>query len=284
MYSKIKEVKNRMYGLLALSVLLASFNSIGLSKVNLGKNNRIFNLNLITALIWCILLFFVSGCSPIINSKTIIWGCAYGLVQSMFILFKALSLRNGPVSITTLIGNSSMLLSIMVSMLLWQESITTAQILGVLVLILSIILCTYKKSSADYTAKWKYYAILFFIFAGCVGIIFKSFSKNVNPEFTNGMMFVSAIVMTVCYTMFCLCTKSLKPFLNPQNKASFAVYAVLTAILSCLYNRLNIFLSGNLQSIIFFPGFNGGVLLLSTLLSVFICKEKLISYHSSSNK
>ena len=56
---------------------------------------------------------------------------------------------------------------------------------------------------------------------------------------------------------------------------SFIAFAVLSGILSCLYNRLNVFLTGNMDALIFFPSFNGGVVLLSAVLSALICGERL---------
>lgn len=56
---------------------------------------------------------------------------------------------------------------------------------------------------------------------------------------------------------------------------AFILYASVSGILSCVYNRLNIYLSGALNAVVFFPAFNGGVIMLSTVLSVVLLKEKL---------
>ena len=55
----------------------------------------------------------------------------------------------------------------------------------------------------------------------------------------------------------------------------FYVFAVLCGLLSYFYNRSNMFLAGELDAVIFFPAFNGGVVLLSTILSLCFFKEKL---------
>ena len=43
----------------------------------------------------------------------------------------------------------------------------------------------------------------------------------------------------------------------------------------CVYNRLNIFLAGQLPSVVFCPTFNGSVILISTLCGLIFFKEKL---------
>ena len=60
-----------------------------------------------------------------------------------------------------------------------------------------------------------------------------------------------------------------------KEKRLFIILALVSGLLSCLYNRLNIYLSGALDGVIFFPSFNGGVVVLSTVVSMIIFKEKL---------
>lgn len=264
-----------MQHLLGVSIITATFNSIFLKKAKIGDDSLIFNFNILSSLLWCVILFLLSKCTVTINALTLLWGIAYGLVQASFVLFKTLALRSGPVSITTLIGNSSLLLSISVSALLWKENITLIQCIGVALLIFSIILCTYKKSESVFKVNWKIYSFFFAVFSGLVGITFKAFSKSGNTEYTNDMMIVSAITMTACYFLISIKNNGLKPFFNPKNKQNFAFYALITGLLSCAYNRLNITLSGKIDSIIFFPLFNGGVILLSCVLGFVLCGEKL---------
>lgn len=265
-----------MYYLLGLSVLAASFNSIVLNKAQVNKKTKIFAFNLIVSLVWCIILFVVSKGSIRLNVQVLFWGIAYGITQALFVLFKTAAMSSGSVSITTLIGNTSLLISVFVSLLIWKETISVIDVLGLCLLLVSIFLCTYKKTEASYTSKWKYYAVFFLIFAAGVGIVFKAFGKSGNLEYCGDMMFVSALVMVICYLVACLFTGGwhLKNAASGE-KSKFVIYAIACGSLSCLYNRLNIFLSGSMDAIIFFPVFNGGVVLLSALFSVLLCKEKL---------
>ena len=50
---------------------------------------------------------------------------------------------------------------------------------------------------------------------------------------------------------------------------------VACGIAGCVYNRLNIFLAGQLPSVVFYPTFNGSVILISTLCGLIFFKEKL---------
>ena len=89
------------------------------------------------------------------------------------------------------------------------------------------------------------------------------------------MMLTSAIVMVLGNFFISLFVDK-----GAENKLYISkrlwIYALISGVLSCLYNRMNIFLSGSMDAIIFFPVFNGGTVLLSTLLSMFFLKEKLV--------
>lgn len=265
-----------MYLLIMISVLLASSNSILLKKAQLSGKKELFQFNLLSSLIWCIILLAANINRFYLNPSIVVWGIAYGVAQSLFILFKAAAMSAGAVSVTTLIVNSSLFVSILVSLVIWKEKITVVDILGLLLLGTAIFLCTYKKNKDSYTANWKYYATFVLIFSASVGIIFKGFGKSGNIEHCDDMMLVSALTMMVLYMIACnvLGGLSVKQPLGTSGW-KFVALAVGSGILSCLYNRLNIFLSGSLDAVIFFPAFNGGVLLLSALLGVLFCKESL---------
>ena len=267
-----------MYFMLLLSVIAASFNSVVLNKAKASKLENVFFLNLIVSLIWCVILFATNKGHISANPQVLFWGILYGLTQTCFILFKTAAMNTGSVTVTTLIGNSSLLISILVSLIIWNEQVTVADIIGLGLLVIAIFLCTYTKDAAkaaNHTPSWKYYVLFFLLSAAGVGIVFKAFGKSGNLEYCGDMMFISSIVMIISNLVICFFTGGLKPQNIAAHSRSFVVFAVLSGILSCLYNRLNVFLTGNMDALIFFPSFNGGVVFLSAVLSALICGERL---------
>ncbi len=264
--------------LLTLSVFIASLNSICLNRAKITAKSEIFKFNLICSAIWFIILFSVNGFKIRFTEDVIIFGIIYGITQSSFILFKTLAMSTGPVSITTLIGNSSLLISLIVSLVVWGEKIGVFDIIGLLILGAGIFLTNYKKGEKSKSNKlWKYFAIFFFMLAAGVGITFKAFGKYADLSYAGDMLAVSSLVMILFYSVaFCITGfKKGGEELSKKQVLKFMSFAVVGGILSCIYNRLNVFLSGNLDAIIFFPVFNGGVIIVSTLLGLIICKEKL---------
>lgn len=270
-----------MYLLLFLSIIFASANSVVLHKVKLD-GSKIYKYNLIGTLVWCICLFVANRFTLTLNSDVILWGVIYGVTQALFILFKTQAMNTGSVSVTTLIGNCSLVVSVLACFILWGEGVGIPDVLGLSVLIVGIFLTTFKKTTESYNRKWLIYSALFFVCAAGVGLTFKAFSKSASPEMAGDMMLFSSIVMLISYTIICLFTGGFKSEkeknVNKDSKDEqklFIIYALCSGFLSCVYNRLNIFLAGELPGVVFYPSFNGGVVFLSMTLSILLLREKL---------
>ena len=134
-----------MYYMLLFSVIAASFNSVVLNKARVGKKEDVFPFNLVVSLMWCIIFFIANKGHISVSTKILLWGIVYGLTQTCFILFKTAAMSTGSVTVTTLIGNSSLLISILVSLIVWKEKITAADIISLVLLVIAIFLCTYTK-------------------------------------------------------------------------------------------------------------------------------------------
>lgn len=260
-----------MYGWLVFSVLAASFYSILLHNYPGNEKFNIFKLNFFASIVWVVIFFIFNQCKIYLNKEIILWGVTYGVTQALFVLFKAKAMNAGSVSVTTLVGNASLVVSIIFSSIMWNEKISWLDICGVILLIAGMFLSIYKKSTANVDKRWKYYVCVFFLLAAAVGIIFKGFGKSTVSNHTGDMLLVSAAVMMFFYLCVLLTTRDRT---MPFAKKKFFVYVLAAGILSCLYNRFNITLSSAMDAVIFFPAFNGGVVIVSGVLSSLIYKEK----------
>lgn len=190
-------------------------------------------------------------------------------------------MNSGSVSVTTLIGNSSLLVSVIFCFLVWHEPINAADIIGLAILMLGIVCSTYEKKAKDGTTKaisrkWVFYSMFFLVFAAGVGISFKGFGKTGKIASAGDMMIVAAVVMLISFAVISLLVKENKSGdKRVRVPKEFIIYALVSGCLSCGYNRINIFLNSVVDAVIFFPSFNGGVVCLSSILSVILLREKL---------
>ena len=265
-----------MLYLILLSIVFASLNSVILHKADLSGSTAVYKFNMIGAAVWCVCLFAVNGFKLHIDKTVLLWGVIYGITQALFILFKTLAMNSGAVSVTTLIGNTSLLVSVLFCLLVWQEPINAADIIGLAILMLGIACSTYEKKNENISRKWVVYSMFFLLFAAGVGISFKAFGKTGNVNSAGDMMLIASVVMLASYTVICLCVK--KRNASQQSfkmQKEFIIYALLSGCLCCVYNRMNIYLASVVDAVVFFPSFNGGVVFLSAFLSVLLLKEKL---------
>ena len=264
--------------LLLISIIFASLNSVVLHKADLSNGNTVYKINMIVSAVWFFVLFAVNGFKISISSPALIWGIVYGVTQTLFILFKTLAMNSGPVSVTTLIGNMSLVVSVFFCFFVWQEAIAASDIIGLAILMLGTVLTTYKnkKDGKKISRKWIVYSIFFLIFAASVGISFKAFGKTGHADVAGDMMIIASFVMLFLYFIMSKKSRHLSETCleNKLNK-TLIIYSLLSGVLSCGYNRLNIYLTSTMSAVVFFPSFNGGVVLLSTVLSIIILREKI---------
>lgn len=252
------------YLLLLFSILLAVGCNILYHK--LGDMRSPFMFSAVSSLSWVLMLIF--GGAVNIQLTEVFFGVAYGIIQALFLYFKMRAMGAGPVSITTVIGNCSMLFSTIFGILYFKESVNLWQIFGVLGIIISVLLCLDAKSDMKAAPKWKFFCIGFFFFASATGIVFKLFSKTDGNG--NNMMLISAFTMV----LFMLTLSFLKKESVFSQKKTL-LFSVLAGAMSLGYNRLNLYLSGALPSVIFFPIFNGAIVLIVTVLGILIFRERL---------
>lgn len=259
-----------MYSLLIISIMAASLNNTLLHK--LPDSTNIYRFNLHISILWICILFVMNHGKITLNKGIILWGVIYGVAQVLFLIFKTLAMLNGPVSITTLIGNCSMFLSISASIIIWNEKIHIGHVLGLLLLLFSIFLCINSNDTMTYKKHWILYSILYFLLCGCIGIIFKLFATSEYNQYRLDMMLVSAFIISIS-----LCIILVKGHSNSvfHYSSSYFLLVFLCGIMSCSYTLLNLYLSGNLPGTVFFPAFNGGVIVLTAILGRFILHEKL---------
>ena len=261
--------------LLFISVVSAALCSIILHIAPLGGRSAIFRFNALSTTVWCIILFCLNGFCVRLDGIDVFWGVLYGIIQACFILSKTAAMSSGSVSVTTLIGNCSLLVSVIFSYFLFGEEITATDLVGIILLLLGLGLSAYRGEQIKLSKKWGAYAALFLLLGAGVGLSFKGFSKSGSSDAGN-MMLIASIVMLGLYSVFSVLIKEGDKETRDRGKRGlFTVTALISGALGCLYNRLNIYLSGELDAVIFFPLFNGGVVILSGVLSILLLRERL---------
>ena len=267
----------QQYLLLCLSILFASANNLLLHKFGnrgLDSPGGVLLFNAAVSGIWVILLGGTSMISGGLRSDTgsVCWGMLYGVVTAAFLFFKMQAMATGPVSLTAFIGCASLLISTGFGVFVLGEGASVLQTVGVAILMIALFLVVSPKN--DHAKKsWKLWCAGFFTCSAAVGIIFKLHQRSGSASKTNEMMFAAALTSALLFTAMSFAVSEKH---RPKPISGSAVgYLVACGTAGCVYNRLNIFLAGQLPSVVFYPTFNGSVILISTLCGLIFFKEKL---------
>ena len=158
------------------------------------------------------------------------------------------------------------------------------QIIGLVLLFIALYLCVDPKSNMKISKKWIVFCVIFFLCAGASGIILKMYNKSDSSAEMNTMMIITALTAMVSFVIIYVVSGLLRVKNNQsfliieKNKNAFLwsiLFIGLCGLVSGGYQRLNMYLTGALPSIVFFPTFNGVVIFLSCISGVVLFKEKL---------
>ncbi|MBQ8509433.1 MAG: hypothetical protein IJ493_05935 [Clostridia bacterium] len=267
-----------LYILLTLSIILAISNNLllhGFANRGLRGLGDVLLYNALVSCVWIALLLPMSGIfTDGISTAALLWGILYGSVTALFLLSKMQAMASGPVSITSFIGCSSLLVSTAVGVIVFHETVTVLQMIGVVLLIAALFLSVSPKSSQS-KKSWKFWCALFFLCSGSTGIIFKLHQASDVADEIGTMMLAAAVTSAALFALSSVLISKKTCGGLPRVPRRALLFALACGIVSCGYNRLNITVSGQLPSIVFFPMFNGAVILGASLLAAIIFREKL---------
>lgn len=278
---------------LAISIVSAVINNMLLHLPVLKKsrvNEFLFNAGVVA--VWVVLLTVYNGGIRGYSGNTLVYGGAFGFILAGFLFCKMQAFSNGPIHYTSLIGSSSFVLTTVFNAVYWKESVNFYQVAGILLMLASVVMITAHPRGAEkgkqiLTLKWKVYAAGFFIFSALTGIVFR-FHQSVDVSHTDEMMIFASLIVTVFLAAigFAIVLFQRRKHSgasdggavaggSEKKRAAIVLLAAACGVVSCVYNRLNIYLSGVMANSVFFPIFNGGNIILTSMAGCLLFREKL---------
>lgn len=258
------------YLLLLCSVLCAGFKSV-FSKISnrcLDEKNNIFAFNLFLFLTGGV-IFLCIGWRDIFPIAPLTLGLAvlYAIftLSSQILLMQAT--KHGDVALSSMFYSSGFLVPIFFSALVYKETITLRQYIGMGVLLISFAIGV-KISKGGVSLKWLIYAVSAMLAAGSVAVIQKVFRMSEQKNQMYGFLIIA-------FALMILTTLIIMPKKRPKPKRGFYQTAVIIGICMAGANILNLYLSGVLASVIVFSVLNGGAIVSSALGARIILNERL---------
>ncbi|MBS6475255.1 MAG: EamA family transporter [Clostridiales bacterium] len=272
------------YFLLAVSIIASLMYNLvrnAFSKRHMHTQADLQLFNLACSAVSALVLFaaaLLSNAAPP-SVYTLLLGLVFGIFTALAALFNMQALSCGPVSYTTLIVTSSMMIPALSGWALYGETVGPLKFIGIALMLVSVFLSIFRTDGTEKkaSAKWLTVSLLAMLFTGFIGITQKLHQSSFHSEelmyFLVIAFFVSALYSVAAVLFYrkkqTRCTFSLSP-----RKTVFWM-AVGSGVAIALANVINLYLSGVMESIVFFPTVNGANLLLLLLASVIFLHEKL---------
>ena len=246
-----------------------------LSKDKFSAMQNVMTANIITS-ISALLIFGFQGLdiSAFCDVRFVLMAAFYGLftLGSQTLYIKAV--KDGPVSICSMIYAFCFLVPTIIMAIYFHEKISFSWIIGIVLMLSSVMLVVFKgETKQNSSKKYLFYIFGAMISAGSVGMLQKFFGHIYGQSLFDEYVFLSFLFMLV-YSMFGKTITSKKESKSANGK-SFYLICILLALSNVVASRLNLYLSIALPAVVFFPSINGATIFLSSICSRVFFKERL---------
>ena len=267
--------------LIALLALLSS------AKVTLqGKVSRGFIKNSQDSILFNAILFFLIATLIFalfdfgeVDETIIACAIGGGLLNVVFQTSYIMALSSGPVSLTVLIHNFSVLISTAFSCIAFHDDLYLPQGFGLVLLIVSFFLSVKPDSSGrKINSKWITFAVLTCISNGLIACVSKWVAKTSDVEgasatYLHLMYLIAAVLAFIFYLIRRLTGKKEKCTFRFSWKVLLSALGVATIL--CFYQRLYVFAMKHIPGAIQFPTQAGLQSVIMALIGVFFFRDKL---------
>lgn len=260
------------YALLFISIILAvsisCFSNL-FSKQILNNNTDIYKYAFLTNLCSFAVMFCAkTSAAPSFYSLAAAFLFAALTVLSQY--FSMTALKYGALSILTLIQAASMLIPTAFGILCLNEQAAVSQVAGVFLILYSMALVLNIKK-CRIGRKFLIFAGISSSVTGVMGIVQSLQQINRSSELIPFLRLTFFFTMSMNLILWQLNRRRSPATFSIKSRA--LVIAQLSGVFYGVLNITNLVLAGNLPKFIFFPVYNGGMILLSMLVSVFLFRE-----------
>lgn len=240
----------------------------------------VFLFNAVSGIVATAFFLILNGFSGF-SAYSVWMGLLFGLITVVQSVFFMLAFQTGPMSFTVVMVNFSTVITAILGAFLWEEDIKLLQVVGVALSVVSFVLAVEKKGDEKRaTWIWLLYCVIAMLTTSGIGLMQKIHQTSAYKHELDGFLLVAfAFLSLVSIAGAFLFKKKDKVvfFEKKEDSNPWLLLAVMliTGLFVAVPNKLNAYLAGVIDAVVFFPLVNGGNLILSTLSALIIFKEKL---------
>lgn len=281
------------YLLLGISVFTGSFKSIVNKRVKKGAvgMDKTMQVNAVSfAVAFLVVFIFAVSMGNFSFSTPIILAIANALciLLSQVSLMKAVDV--GSVTVSSLFYSCGFIIPTIFGAIYYNEPVHVLQIIGIVIIIMSFCFCVEKEDGKKFNFKWLIYALGGTIFSGLLGIVQKIFGVEFANKYSLDTFLSISFLMIIGISLLIWLISALASrkkdcthiscddnsvVVKPLISKSTFIFTLILGLILGFHNKICTFLSGVLPSALYFPVVNGGVIVMTAIISSLLLRERL---------
>lgn len=228
-----------------------------------------------------LLIYLFSGTEFSFSVFSVLLGAALAVANILSLEGLLQAQACGSFAYTSVIVALSAIIPSMSGPVLFGEKVTVSQFAGIGLMIICIILSPGNDGGERRAVnlKWLLFCTVAFVFSGAVGVVQKIHQNNAAHKAEMPALLLTCFFVSFAISGIRLITERgrMKKSGESLNKLTLAVllFPAVSGLCFAFPHTINLFLSGRLASVVFFPTINLCPMLLTMLYAVFGFKERL---------
>ena len=228
-----------------------------------------------------LLIYLFSGPKVSFSVFSVLLGAALAVANILSLEGLLQAQACGSFAYTSVIVALSAIIPSMSGPVLFGEKVTVSQFAGIGLMIICIILSPGNDGGERRAVnlKWLLFCTVAFVFSGAVGVVQKIHQNNAAHKAEMPALLLTCFFVSFALSGIRLITERgrMKKSGESLNKLTLAVllFPAVSGLCFAFPHTINLFLSGRLASVVFFPTINLCPMLLTMLYAVFGFKERL---------
>lgn len=228
-----------------------------------------------------LLIYLFSGTKFSFSVFSVLLGAALAVANILSLEGLLQAQACGSFAYTSVIVALSAIIPSMSGPVLFGEKVTVSQFAGIGLMIICIILSPGNDGGERRAVnlKWLLFCTVAFVFSGAVGVVQKIHQNNASHKAEMPALLLTCFFVSFALSGIRLITERgrMKKSGESLNKLTLAVllFPAVSGLCFAFPHTINLFLSGRLASVVFFPTINLCPMLLTMLYAVFGFKERL---------
>jgi len=228
------------------------------------------------------LLFFVATAKgKFVFSTAYIWYAVFfALATSITLIFSYLAINEGPLSLTSLMTQYSLLIPTTYGLIALDEPVKGTLLIGVVFLAVSLFLINFEKKGEEkkITSKWILYVLLAFVGNGACSTIQKVQQINCQGQYKNEFMIV-AYALSVIVLAGCMLKFERKQCISDMKHGVGCIIGRGLGL--AIVNFLVLILSNTMPASVMFPVISAGGIVATFAVALFVYKERLSVFQNT---